>query len=103
MRRARFIPAITGVWLIFTSAGFSADKPDGQPVSIDTLIAQLGDKSFRVRQAAGKALAERGEEALPALRKALESKDEEVYRRAEVLTQQIERASCSRRSASPSI
>ena len=55
MRRARFFPAITGVWLIFASAGFSADKPVGQPVSIDALIAQLGDKNFRVRQAAGKA------------------------------------------------
>ncbi len=82
---------IPGVCLLLACGARAADKPDTQPVSINALIVQLGDKNFRVRQAAGRELAERGEEALPALRKALESNDEEVHRRVEVLTEQIER------------
>ena len=55
------------------------------------MIARLGDNNFRIRQAAGKTLEERGEEALPALREAMQNSDEEVRRRVEVLTQKIER------------
>src|SRR5262249_40249429 len=71
------------------SADVAGEK--SQP-PIETLIARLGDKSFRVRQAAGKALEERGEEALPLLRKAATDSDEEIRRRSEVLTQKIERS-----------
>jgi hypothetical protein len=71
----------------------AADKPgETSQTPIEALIAQLGDKSYRVRQAAGKALEERGEQALPELRKASLSSDEEVRRRVEVLTQKVEMA-----------
>jgi hypothetical protein len=71
----------------------AADKPgETQPVSVEALVAQLGDKNFRVRQAAGKALEERGEQALPELRKAISNPDEEVSRRVEVLLQKVEKA-----------
>jgi hypothetical protein len=67
----------------------AADPPE--PESIETLIEQLGHKHFRVRQAAGKSLEARGEDALPLLRKSLNHSDQEIRRRAEVLTEKIER------------
>jgi hypothetical protein len=71
----------------------AADKAgEAAGVPISDLIAKLGDKNFRVRQAAGKALEDRGEEALPVLRQALGNDDEEIRQRVEVLTQKIERS-----------
>jgi hypothetical protein len=64
---------------------FAADPP-----SIDKLIEQLGSKSFPERERATKALRERGPAALPALRNALKSKDEEVRKRAETLIPPLE-------------
>jgi hypothetical protein len=72
-----------------------ADQPAGNErpaIEIEALVARLGDKDFRARQAAGRALEERGEAALPALRRAAGAGDEEVRRRAEVLARKIERA-----------
>src|SRR4051812_25546816 len=72
-----------------------ADLPAGNErlrAEVETLAARLGDKDFRARQAAGKALEDIGEAALPALRRAADSGDEEVRRRAEVLARKIERA-----------
>jgi len=84
--------AVLGVSLILASDLFPADIAGEKNLEpIDALITRLGDKSFRVRQAAGKSLEERGEEALPFLRKAVDDTDEEVSRRAEILTQKIER------------
>ncbi len=60
------------------------------PPSIDKLVEQLGSPSFPTRERATKALRDRGPEALPALRKALESKDEEVRKRAEGLIPPLE-------------
>jgi hypothetical protein len=60
------------------------------PPSIDKLVEQLGSPSFPVRERATKALRERGPEALPALRKALQSKDEEVRKRVEGLIPPLE-------------
>jgi len=60
---------------------------------VATLIEQLGDRNFRVRQAAGKELEERGEESLPLLRQSSTHADEEIRRRVEVLSQRIERTS----------
>jgi hypothetical protein len=60
------------------------------PPSIEKLIEQLGSRSFVEREKATKALRERGPEVLPALRKALESKDEEVRRRAETIIPPLE-------------
>src|SRR5476649_1745874 len=88
MRRIPGIIALFGIVSLFVVEARSGDAPP----SIETLVAELGHKNFRVRQAAGKSLEERGEEALPILRLALTSNDEEVRRRVEVLTQKIERS-----------
>jgi len=69
---------------------FVGASPAQEPPSIDKLIEQLGSKSFPVRERATKALRERGVAALPAVRKALESKDEEVRKRAEGLIPAME-------------
>jgi len=59
---------------------------------IDQLIRQLGSTKFADRAAAGKALAEIGEPALPALRRTAASGiDLETCRRAEDLVRKIER------------
>ena len=59
-------------------------KPSG--ADIDTLIRQLSDESFRVREKASKDLWEQGDSALPALREASASEDpEKVYRARELL------------------
>jgi RNA polymerase sigma factor (sigma-70 family) len=59
---------------------------------IDQLIRQLGSRKFADRVAAGKALAEIGEAALPALRRtAANGIDLETCRRAEDLVRKIER------------
>jgi HEAT repeat protein len=52
------------------------------PAKIDQLIAQLGANEFAVREAATKALIKIGDEALEALKKAVESDDAEVAFRA---------------------
>src|SRR5262245_32132165 len=60
--------------------------------AIDQLIEQLGSRDFKAREAAGKALADRGEEALPALRKAMPHPDPEVRQRLAQLIADTERA-----------
>ncbi len=91
MRQISVQMVMMGTFFMLASTGRAADPAGGPPPAIDTLITQLGDKSFRVRQAAGRALEERGDEALPALREASSHTDEEIRRRAEVLTERIER------------
>lgn len=71
-----------------TLEGDPAGNPDRTPV--DTLIEQLGHRSFQVREAAGAELQARGEEALPALREARRTGSPEIRRRAEVLAHAIE-------------
>jgi len=63
---------------------------DTPPPTIEKLIEQLGSRSFAEREKATKALRDRGAAALPAVRKALESKDEEVRKRAESLVPVLE-------------
>lgn len=92
MRPLTLAALVTGLLAIPPSARAADTAGKAPPPPIDALVAQLGDKNFRVRQAAGKALEGRGEESLPALRRALDAKDEEVRRRAEVLAQKIERS-----------
>lgn len=70
---------------LFAFPALAADPP-----SIDKLIEQLGSRSFAERERATKALRERGPEALPAVRKALQSTDEEVRKRAESLVPALE-------------
>lgn len=57
-----------------------AQGPDASK-SIAQLIEQLGDKDFKVREAAAKAIETLGPDALPALRKAKDHPDLEVRRR----------------------
>ena len=71
-------------------AGLPAFAADPPPPSIDKLVEQLGSPSFPARERASKQLRERGPVVLPALRKALESKDEEVRKRAESLIPAME-------------
>jgi HEAT repeat protein len=58
---------------------------------IERLVGQLGERSFARRNNAARALVERGPAALLALRKALQSRDIEVVRRAEQCIAEIER------------
>jgi len=76
--------------VIFLSAFLCCPAIAADPPSIEKLIEQLGSKSFPERERATKALRVRGPAALPALRKALESKDEEVRKRAETLIPPLE-------------
>jgi hypothetical protein len=59
---------------------------------VDRLIDQLGSRDFKAREAAGRALAARGEEALSAMRKALPHPDPEVRQRLAQLVADVERA-----------
>ena len=61
-----------------------------EPPAVEKLVEQLGSPSFAARERATKLLRERGPAALPALRKALESKDEEVRKRVELLMPPLE-------------
>jgi hypothetical protein len=61
-----------------------------EPPPAEKLVELLGSPSFPARERAMKQLRERGPAALPALRKALESKDEEVRKRAESLIPPLE-------------
>jgi WD40 repeat protein len=84
-------------------AGFAATLPapaapnDTSPTEqslaaeIARLIQQLGDDQFDKREEASKRLLEIGEPAMPALRRALESKDAEIRQRAERLMPAIAR------------
>src|SRR5262249_48830450 len=61
------------------------------PPSSEQLIEQLGHRDFKVREAAGKALAVRGAEAIAAMRKALGHPDPEVRQRLGQLVTDAER------------
>ena len=74
--------------VLFMFQAQSAETP--QPAT-ESLIKQLGDKNFRVREKAGQSLEALGEAALPFLRKALQESDPEIHRRVEILTKKIER------------
>src|SRR5262245_46667663 len=79
------------------------DKTDSKKSSpadaktIDKLIEQLGSDAFEDREKATKALDEIGAPALEALRKAAQSKDAEVKKRATELAGRIERRANSER------
>jgi hypothetical protein len=69
-------------------------RPDdvAPPPPVEGLIEQLGHRDFRLRDAAAKALAARGPDALPALRQALGHPDPEVRQRLTQLVADAERA-----------
>jgi hypothetical protein len=84
-----------GWFLLLSLAAAAAARPDGPeaaPVTIEQLIERLGNRDFKTREAAAKALAARGEEALPAMRKAVAHPDPEVRKRLEQLIVDTERA-----------
>jgi hypothetical protein len=83
----RHVLTAAAVLAIATVGAQSADPP---PPTIEKLIEQLGSRSFAEREKATKLLRERGPTALAALRKARESKDEEVRKRVEVLIPPLE-------------
>jgi HEAT repeat protein len=65
----------------------------GDRAHIKTLIAELGDDSFAVREKASQSLVAHGLAAQPMLREALRNNDAEIARRAEECLQQIRRES----------
>jgi hypothetical protein len=65
-------------WVLLVATGSLALGEDRSP---EKLIQQLSDKSFKVRQAAARAIEDLGPQALPALRQALNHPDLEVRRR----------------------
>ena len=89
LRLIGVVGLLGGLTLLAGGADPPAKAPE--PLPIEKLVGQLGDRSFRVREAAGRALEARGEEALPVLRQALAAADPEARRRLEVLTERIER------------
>ncbi len=82
------------VLLASQSPAWASGALDGAQAAptVEQLIHQLGSRDFRVRDAANKALAERGTAVLPALRQARTHKDPEVRRRVEALIAPLEAA-----------
>jgi hypothetical protein len=76
-------------FLLLAMVAASACAAD-EPPAVEKLIEQLGSASFPARERAMKQLRDRGPGALPALRKALETKDEEVRKRVESLIPPLE-------------
>lgn len=70
---------------------------------IPTLVKKLASKDFGVRESAHKDLITLGLKAVPALKKALKSKDPEVKIRVQDILQKIRRNECLRQLRSPKI
>jgi hypothetical protein len=66
-------------------------RPESPP-TVDQLIERLGSRDFKTREAAAKALSVRGEESLPAMRKAVSHPDPEIRKRLEQLITDTERS-----------
>jgi hypothetical protein len=64
--------------------------PEGVEKRVEAAVTRLGDAHFKVRDAAGKELLGLKELAYPALRRAVLSKDLEIYRRASALVSALE-------------
>jgi len=84
--------------LLLPGAAFCQDKPKPKPKpekqetleeKIQTLIEDLGNDSYKIREEATKALEKIGKPALKALQKALKSADLEVSSRAQELLEKI--------------
>jgi hypothetical protein len=93
MSRFQSLPALAllgaSVWVL---SGIATDncaaKASDQPESVDQLIEQLGDSQFGIREMATRKLAAR-DDALMAVRRALQSSDPEVRRRAERIIEEL--------------
>jgi hypothetical protein len=91
MRAGAFVSAVVALAL-GAGVGSLRGNPGtaGKPDRVAALIKQLGDRAFARREAATKKLADIGEPALVALRKAATSSDDlEIRRRAERIIQTI--------------
>lgn len=82
---------LTGL-AVFSRLAAAAPEPAPVPVvkppgkDLDTLVRELADESFRVRENATREIWEMGDSALPALREALTSDDpEQVFRARELI------------------
>jgi hypothetical protein len=80
------------VWALILGQPLEAPAPaqTGQ-APVTRLIAQLGSKHFKEREAATQALDALGAPVLTALRQAAQAKDPEVRHRAEILAEQIQK------------
>ena len=87
----RFVNDMTSLTRFVNSATLSADEADAtiDAKTIADLVTQLGHDEYRTRQMAATKLGLIGTPALPALEKALQSKDPEVQLRAQGLLEQI--------------
>jgi hypothetical protein len=72
-----------------------AAENSATPAEIDRLIADLGSDDFVLREAATKTLIKIGDDALEALKKALDSRDAEVVDRARRILRTIESQAAS--------
>ena len=90
----RFVAAAVSA-LALARAGYSqelkAKVPTVDSAELTRLADQLGDRDYRVREQAGKRLGELGADALPTLRKVVESGNLEATDRAVDLVAKIER------------
>jgi hypothetical protein len=77
---------LSSVAVLILIAGLNA-APEADA---EKLVQRLGDPSFRVREAASRALVKLGKQAVPALRAALESDDLEIRMRARQALQAIQ-------------
>jgi WD40 repeat protein len=84
------LPACWALLLVLVTGSRAAAPPTPSQARIDRLVGQLGSDRFEEREAATRALARLGRVALPALRKALASRDLEVRERAGRLVRQLE-------------
>jgi hypothetical protein len=97
MRKALFLAVLVslGLTLVLEAAGVKGNgSPDkAKPKqNVDQLIDQLGHRKYRTREAAQKALAKMGVEALPILVKARKTRmDLEVLRRLDAVIPNLER------------
>src|SRR4051812_44204690 len=88
---------LLGLALGVCLAGAASARGEGvaapQPApTVERLVEQLGSPDFKVRESAGKALAARGADVLPALKKAAAHPDPEVRQRLAALIADTERA-----------
>ncbi len=90
----RLLVAASAIGLAFGVSAL-AEQPASSPSGISALIVQLGADSFADREAAVAALEQIGVPALDALRKAVQSDNQEVRDRASVLLSRIRRAADS--------
>lgn len=84
-----------GALLILLLAGPAFAQPDSKKKpptekQLAELITKLGDARFRIRDDAAKKLIEIGKPALPQLKKAAQSENPEIYKRARKIIQEIE-------------